>query len=536
MCFNKEFGSLCNLNRDIKKVDSIPTDMIVAGKNTYVYDAHTYHTKVPPEGIEILIKHFTNEQDVVLDPFCGSGMTGVAAQRLNRKVLLSDISPAATFIAKQINTLVDADEYMAAINKILEKSSVLNKKLYTTTCRECGKETQILYTVWSYRLVCDQCNKDFLLWDVARKEGKTSRESKILTEFNCPHCGNFLKKRKLKRLSLEPVAIGYKCCTKSLKEKCCSLIDSDMKKIGEITYKNIPASLWYPQNEFYEGVNTRQPLLYGITSVDKAYFPRALWAFSYLWDEASRWEPKAVREKLIFTLTSLYQRITKFSEFRFWGGSGNIANYNVPQIINEQNVFLTFERKAKTIYLYLKNEHKFDSQNVQISTQSACRLSQLKDNSIDYVFTDPPFGSNINYSEMNYLWESWLKTYTDIKEEAIINKFQGKDKFAYGELMTQAWKEIYRVLKKDAWLTILFHNSSSAIWDELQKSIYNAGFCINGSMLFDKKHGTFKQFVSHNAVGFDLAICCQKKVPSSNLSVCLFDDTEKLIKNFANYQ
>lgn len=77
---------------------------IRAGKNTYVYDAHTYHTKVPRNGIAQLIEYYTDPGNVVLDPFCGSGMTGVGATPLGRKVLLNDISPAAVFIARKPKT------------------------------------------------------------------------------------------------------------------------------------------------------------------------------------------------------------------------------------------------------------------------------------------------------------------------------------------------------------------------------------------------------------------------------------------------
>lgn len=537
MSFNKYFGSFCDASREIKKVDAPSTDIISAGKNTYVYDTHTYHTKVPPEGIELLIEHYTNVGDVVLDPFCGSGMTGIAAQRLGRKALLSDLSPAATFISENMNTPIDAEEYMSAVNTLLKRAQPLQKKLYTTKCRECGKDAQILYTVWSYKLVCNHCNEEFLLWDVARDERETVKESKIRTEFDCPHCHAHLKKRMLKRTSLEPVAIGYKCCTKSLKERCCELTEDDRKLLQHISYDNIPKDLWYPTNEFIKGVNTLQPISCGITSVDKAYFPRALWAFSFLWHEAMKWEEPSVREKLLFTLTSLYQRITKFSEFRFWGGSGNIANYNVPQIINEQNVFLAFERKAKTIYLYFKSEGKFANNLLQVSTQSACHLLQLKNESIDYVFTDPPFGANINYSEMNYLWESWLQEFTDNREEAIVNRFQNKGNDEYGNLMRDAIREIHRVLKVNGWLTIMFHNSSSAIWDELQRAIFDAGFSIDGTMIFDKQHGTFKQFVSDNAVGFDLVLSCQKK-SSSGLSKMQnkCPDEKSQIKDFTKKQ
>jgi DNA modification methylase/DNA-directed RNA polymerase subunit RPC12/RpoP len=510
MKYNPLFGEICDLDRPVKLVEEPYNTYVSAGKNTYVYDTHTYHTKVPPEGIELFIKYYTDENDVVLDPFCGSGMTGVAALRQNRKVLLSDLSPAATFIAENLSSPIDANVYMDAVHTLLRKSSDLEKQLYSTTCRECGKRVSTIYTVWSYGAICNHCSTEFTIWDVARDERDTVKESKILSEFDCPHCGIRIKKRELKRTDLYPVALGYKCCTKSLKEKVHNLTEEDKRHLKAITYDSIPSDLWYPTNPFPEGINTKQPISAGIDSVDKAYFPRALYAYSFLWNEALAWPDVEVRNKLLFTLTSLYQRITKFSEFRFWGGSSNIANYNVPHIINEQNVFKTFERKAKTIYLYFRSEKAFNRNNLQISTQSACSLSQLANNSVDYVFTDPPFGSNINYSEMNFLWESWLRTFTDNAEEAIVNKIQGKTFSDYGQLITNALLEIKRVLKPNGWFTMMFHNSSDKVWQELQTAIHKAGFIINGTLTFDKKHGTFKQFVSNNAVGYDLVLNCRK--------------------------
>ncbi len=193
---------------------------------------------------------------------------------------------------------------------------------------------------------------------------------------------------------------------------------TDRANLESIERAGVPPELWYPTDAFPEGVNTRQPIAAGITSVDKAYTTRALWMMAYLWQKAQEFPDPLIRSKLQFTLTSLYQRVTLFSEFRFWGGSGNTANFNVPAIINEQNVIAAFERKAKTIAWYLREERP-DLPQAQVSTQSACHLTQLSDKSVDYIFTDPPFGGNINYSEMNFLWESWLRTHTDCTEEAV---------------------------------------------------------------------------------------------------------------------
>jgi DNA modification methylase len=482
---------------------------IRAGKNTYVYDAHTYHTKVPPEGIAKFIEYYTTPGQVVLDPFCGSGMTGVAAGSLGRKVLLSDLSPAATFIAQHLNTPMDSEKYLRAVRKILSDAVDLETKLYHTPCRSCGTLTPMLYMVWSYGVICPVCDREFVLWDVARDEKRNVRESKILSEFPCPHCGAHVKKRGMRRTRRYPVQVGYKCCGRGLKEQTAEPSEHDRKRLARIEADGVPKGLWYPKDRFPKGINTRQPIVAGIERIDQAYTPRALHAMAWLWRRAQQWPDPEIAGKLLFTVTSLYQRVTLFSEFRFWGGSSNTANYNVPFISNEQNVFRTFARKANTISWYFQSAARIQRE-VDVRTASACDLRHVGEKSVDYVFTDPPFGGNINYSEMNFLWESWLRQHTDTREEAIINSVQGKGANEYRDLLTRAFRECRRVLKDDGWMTVIFHNSSREVWAALQTAIGDAGFAIRGTQTFDKEHGTFKQFVSENAVGYDLVLHCRK--------------------------
>lgn len=491
------------------KVETPFEGNIRAGKNTYVYDAHTYHTKVPPEGIAKLIEYYTRPGETVLDPFCGSGMTGVAAGELGRRVVISDLSPAATFIARNLNTPCDPATYWKAVSQIAEEARELEEHLYGTPCRACGTMNTMLYTVWSFGVSCPRCEGEFILWDVARDEKPRVRDSKLLSEFDCPNCKAHLVKKRLKRTVRYPVQVGYKCCAGGLKEMTSSPSQYDLAKLEAIERDGIPADLWYPTSAFPEGVNTRQPILAGIRSIDQAYTKRALYAMAWLWQRAGEWPDPDIADKLRFTVTSLYQRVTHFSEFRFWGGSSNTANFNVPAISNEQNVFRTFLRKAKTIKLYFEAAPKL-RRDVDVRTASACDLSHVPNGSADYVFTDPPFGSNINYSEMNFLWESWLQQRTDIRDEAIVNKVQGKGLRDYERLLAKAFSECRRVLKDNGWMTVIFHNSSGEVWEALRKAVHNAGFSICGTQTFDKAHGTFKQFVSDNAVGYDLVLHCQK--------------------------
>lgn len=487
-----------------------PSGSVSAGKNTYAYDAHTYHTKVPPEAIARLIKHYTEPGDLILDPFCGSGMTGVAALQLGRKFILIDLSPAATFIALNFVTPVDWRRYMKAVDTILASTRDEEAILYETHCRTCGKRVPMEYMVWSYGVICQYCSREFVLWDVARDERKDVRASKIKREFSCPTCGKQLVKRTLQRTKLYPVQVGYRCCDSGLQESRAVPDEYDREVVGISASEGVPEGLWYPTVALPEGVNTKQAIVHGLDSVDDLYTTRNLRAVARLWDIARRWHDDEISLKLMFTVTSLYQRVTRLSEFRFWGGSGNMANYNVPMIFNEQNVFRVFRRKAKNIRDYLAAMQPHLGTAFCISTQSATNLSMIPDNSIDYIFTDPPFGGNINYSEMNYLWEAWLNVFTNTAEEVIINRAQSKTLETYRELMTQSLREMYRVLKPGRWLTLVFHNSSAKVWSAIQDALWASGFAIMSIQILDKRQGTFKQFVSDNTVGYDLMLHCQK--------------------------
>ena len=110
---------------------------IKEGKNDAAYSVHPYHTKVPPRGIIPFILHYTDPGDLVLDPFCGSGMTGVATQmcvdppsdlleqfpelkdRIGlRYAILSDLSPAACHITRNYTTPIDATQLSREFDRV----------------------------------------------------------------------------------------------------------------------------------------------------------------------------------------------------------------------------------------------------------------------------------------------------------------------------------------------------------------------------------------------------------------------------------
>ena len=141
---------------------------INSGKNTYTYDAHTYHTKVPPQGITKLIDYYLPKTGLVLDPFAGSGMTGVASLISNRDIVLNELSPSACFIADRFTSKCEPQILNQAVERVIKTLSELRNKLYSTTCRECGNRTELLYTVWSFNVHCYHCNHELLLWTMQK--------------------------------------------------------------------------------------------------------------------------------------------------------------------------------------------------------------------------------------------------------------------------------------------------------------------------------------------------------------------------------
>lgn len=197
-------------NKPAPTVETLPLSGMSAGKNTYTYDAHTYHTKVPPQGIAELLKHYLPQTGLVLDPFAGSGMTGVAAMVLGYACILNELSPAACFFADRFTSYIEPSLFRSGVERILEVTQDIRRELYTTHRRDDDREVELEFIVWSYRVICHLCGHEFTLWDHCRKYGNSVREHKILSEFSCPRCNRMVKKSRLQRTSIVPVMVAYK--------------------------------------------------------------------------------------------------------------------------------------------------------------------------------------------------------------------------------------------------------------------------------------------------------------------------------------
>ncbi|OCZ54346.1 DNA methylase [Dehalobacter sp. TeCB1] len=488
------------------------------GKNDPIYNAHSYHTKVPHKAIMSFIEHYTEPGDIVFDGFCGTGMTGIAAQMLGRRAILCDLSPAATFIAYNYNTPVNVEEFKQEAERILAEVESECGWMYETWHTDGRTKGKINYIVWSDVFICPYCENEYVFWDVAVDK----EAGKVRDVYFCPHCKAEIDKRQSRRFSTTfldttireeitqakqvPVWINYSVGNKR-HEKAPE--ETDLELIKTIESLDIP--YWFPANEMPEGYNTEQPKRsHGITRVHHFYTKSSLWWLSALMQHSKNRNPtaKLVTFSIINTLSRLYRYTVKKPNYNGQGGGLLTGTLYVPSLIRGLSASSSYYRAISR----LVNIHKWkslQSSSFIISTASSTNIEILS-NSIDYIFTDPPFGDNIMYSELNYMWESWLKVFTNNRTEAIMNAPQLKSLNEYKELMTRCFKEMYRILKPNRWITVVFHNSKASVWNAIQDAITRAGFVIAQVTVLDKKQGSFKQVTSAGAVKNDLVINAYK--------------------------
>jgi 16S rRNA G966 N2-methylase RsmD len=153
---------------------------------------------------------------------------------------------------------------------------------------------------------------------------------------------------------------------------------------------------------------------------------------------------------------------------------------------------------------------KRDKTTRQLVFTGSTATTLIPDNSLDYIFVDPPFGANISYSELNFLWEAWLKVFTNIAPEAIENRAHGKSLDDYRSLMSICFKEAFRKLKPGRWMTVEFSNTQASVWNTIQTSLQEAGFVVANVSALDKKQGSFKAVTTTTAVKQDLVISAYK--------------------------
>ena len=516
------------------------------GKTDPLYRAHGYHTKVPHRAIVPSILHYTKPGDMVLDGFCGSGMTGVAAQWCGtaptafrrelgerwrkegraapewgtRYAVLGDLSPAATFIAANYNIPFDVHAFSKAARKLLDEVEEEIGWMYETLHTDGKTRGRINYTVWSEVFSCPECVGQV----VFLHEALDKNTQKTRSVFPCPHCSAELTKGNLersfetlvdsasgeawKRIRFQAVLIDYSVGKARFQKEPDSNDLSTLDRINNLTLpSNIPTNA-FPIDEMYHGSRLAPK---GFRQVHQMFLPRAAQSLAAMWRRADGWEDQRLRNMLLFFVEQAVWTMSLLNRFRPTGYS------QVNQFLS--GVFYLPSQHAEVSLAYVlsgKLERlvsAFSSQPIRHTTAMTsvadCARTLIPDDSIDYVFTDPPFGENIYYADLNYLVESWHGILTRSEPEAIVDRAKSKGISDYQRLMQGCFEEYCRVLKPGRWMTVVFHNSRNAVWNAIQEAMLAAGFVVADVRTLDKQQGSYRQ-VTSTAVKQDLVITAYK--------------------------
>lgn len=449
---------------------------------TQAYNVHAYHTKVPVEAITPYIANYTRPGDVVLDPFAGSGMTGLAAALDGRRAILNDLSPAAAHIARNYTAPCDPEAFDRQARQLAAWAEPQIEPLYAVSCSSCGGPATTQYVVWSDVRVCPHCSSNVTVWN--------ARSGEAVRKLVCPTCSETFDKRASSVAGEAAVSVNLSCqaCRgRQVVEPRQEDLALALAK-GEIPY-------WHPDMPFdrdwemWRGGHCDL----GIERVADFWSRRNLIALSVLWEGIARETDDRVREALRFVFTSIVNRASRRYQWNakrptnVLGGTLYIASLRY-----EFNVLSLWRRKLRAVGEFYRRTH-LPPGAVSVLKGSATDLVGVPSGSVDYVFTDPPFGANIYYSDASLLWEAWLGDLTDRALEAVVSrKRPNKSVDDYRTIMSDSMAEMRRCLKPDGVITMVFQNTDEAVWQALRDAAADAGLFILGASTLHKAQPSFK--------------------------------------------
>ncbi|RJQ67303.1 MAG: DNA methylase [Desulfobacteraceae bacterium] len=498
-------------------------DIVQVPRTDPIYNCHGYLTKVPVNAILPFIEYYSEPNDTIADIFAGSGMSGIAAAISGRNALLSDISVFGQHIAQGYLSKVNPSDFMKTAKRVV---SVVRKNagdFYKTIRLEDGKPVELIRTIWSFVYVCPECGHKLTFFDHVNIPDKERKEV-------CSDCGKDFSRRSWGVRGDVPVRVVVDGVYGKQIEQEVQRVDYDNISRAEKDprLKKVPSLPIDPDREMYSrsGLGKRQ-----LNETKSFFSARNAIILKELWEAISGITDSAIRKKLQFAFTAILPRASRRYQ---WSKQRplNAQNqtYYISPVYYEWNVFELFMRKVKAA---IRSDEivfsdgdilgKTEFGNVTYNLASADSLDHIASNSIDYVFTDPPFGSNIFYSDMSLFHEAWLGQMTNHEKEAVIHTCGSKKENAagrYENLLKKAFKETYRILKPGKYMSVVFGNSKGSVWSLVLRALREAGFdsVPDNIAILDKGQRSVKGLSSgsENVVTVDLILTVHK--PSDRAS------------------
>lgn len=500
-----------------------------------LYNAFSYPTKISPEAIAIFIATHTEPGSTVLDAFGGSGTTGLAALLCDRptdtmkamaanmgvspkwgprRAHLFEIGTLGAFVSKTMCSPPDPEIFAKAAASLVEKARSVLGSIYAAQSPD-GRDGFLRHAIWSDILACPHCGEEISYWAAAIRRSPLS----MSTEFACVSCQKVSKIIDCERV-METVVDEFGGSQLTRKKRVLAQVygqsgkqkwqrePTDHDRTVFTLAEMMPLPLLAPNKEINWGDLHRAGYHAGISRLHHFYTRRNFLVMSSLWEMVNEF-PEEMRSALrLLVLSYNSSHSTLMTRVVIKQGLGDLvltgAQSGVLYVSGlpvEKNIVEGIARKAKSFCNAF--ELLRGSRSSVVVHHGSSEKMDMPSGSVDYMFTDPPFGDYIPYAELNQINELWLGVTTDRSKEIIVSKAQDKGVDKYGYMMKSVFSESARVLKNDGKATVVFHSAHSAIWRALVGAYTEAGFTVKVASILDKIQSSFKQVVSDVSVKGD---------------------------------
>jgi hypothetical protein len=438
-----------------------------------------------------------------------------------RTALLFEIGTLGSFVSETLCHPPEPEKFTAAVNELCQRAEEKLSWLYEVKDAS-GSSGTLRHMIWSEVLVCPHCCDEVSLWDASVKTKPLSMSD----TFCCKSCRKQVVIGTCERVlesSLD--AFGRKQLTK---KRVIARVHGrsgsakwqrpptreDHEVLERIEKTRPPKSA--PNADLVWGELHRSGYHVGIEKLHHFYTKRNFIAMATLFAIAADF-PEDVRDALRLLVLSynsshstLMTRVVLKkgqSDFVLTGSQSGVLYISGLPV--EKNILEGVRRKSKSFIDSFHMLHGSRSTVVVHNHTSECM--PIKSHSVDYVFTDPPFGAYIPYAELNQINEHWLGKTTDRAREVIVSPSQSKGVSEYGAMMASVFKDISRVLKPEGLATVVFHSAHSEVWRALAQAYATAGFTVEATNVLDKIQASFKQVVSTVSVKGDPLLLLSKR-------------------------
>ncbi|MBF8304615.1 MAG: hypothetical protein HW399_990, partial [Dehalococcoidia bacterium] len=226
--------------------------------------------------------------------------------------------------------------------------------------------------------------------------------------------------------------------------------------------------------------------------VEELFGRTQLISLAHLHSAINKVDHPQAKEFLFFVFSGILSRanITYHIDPKHAGGGESgifmVFRYWVPPHPDYRDVWKLFQTRARLVAAAKEKGDKFygdfsKEQNIfQVHCDTAENLGKyVAPGTVDYIYTDPPYGAHIAYLDLSTMWHAWLGM--DVApemraREAIENGDQQFDEKHYLEVLQNSFEAMFKALKEDAWLSLVFHHKETNLWYNIRDMMRYIGF------------------------------------------------------------